>query len=354
MQASPNEPKAPSPVGVVFDGSIGRDIDGVLALIALYGLSTQENATISVAGLSASGYGIDGAAFCEAVARFYNKLYLRDYPARFQRYRGLPIGMEESASAKPPSAILRAVLDAKAADGEPLYPHEVRELTDTAEPAALIRNALTAEEDGNAAIVLNGPATSLAAVLALNGGRALIERKVRRLVVAMGDLPSPSMSRWAAEDAAAARKLFAEWPTPVVAVAGSVGKQALFPAASLAEDFGWTEHHPLLEAYRAGGQMPYDATTHATAAVIAVGRPDSPYFELSSRDGRGRRRRRIALQAFRRRPRALCDAGAGQRDALVAAYREVIPAMPAAREGRLLKRLAEEEEKQDAERRKKP
>lgn len=334
---------------MAFDCAIGRGVGQALALGALYGLATEKDAAISVAALSVTGSGLDGAAFCEAVARFYNKAYLRDFPERFQRYRGLPIGMAEAHPAPAPSAPLEAVLALKGADGEPEFPQEVHEVTDTADPAALLRNALTAEEDGNAAVVLAGPATSLAAVLALNGGRELIGRKVRRLVAALGDLPSEAPDEMLAADVAAARKLFRDWPTPIVLIGRATGEQARYPAASVEADFTWAEKHPVAEAYKAFGKMPYDAPTQAAAAVLEAGRPDSPYFELSEPgeaevgdDGSLRFRPtpdgRVRFATLR----------AGQQEALVAAFRAVIPAMPAARElPSFLKKIVDDEKKDD-------
>ena len=61
----------------------------------------------------------------------------------------------------------------------------------------------------------------------------------------------------------------AEWPGPIVAVGSEVGDAVLFcPAASIEKDFGWSEAHPVVDAYRAHREMPYDAPTTAMAAVL--------------------------------------------------------------------------------------
>ena len=57
-------------------------------------------------------------------------------------------------------------------------------MNDTADPLALIRNALSAQFDQNAIVVLTGPATNLAGLLALPGTPPLIAKKVRTLVMA--------------------------------------------------------------------------------------------------------------------------------------------------------------------------
>ena len=62
-------------------------------------------------------------------------------------------------------------------------------------------------------------------------------------------------------DIPAARKLFAEWPTPIVASGYEVGEALPFPASSIENDFSWSPAHPVVEAYKAYRPMPYDART---------------------------------------------------------------------------------------------
>src|SRR5262249_23623736 len=81
-------------------------------------------------------------------------------------------------------------------------------------------------------------------------------------------------------DIAAARKLFAEWPTPIVAAGDEIGASLLFPASSIETDFAWTPAHPVADAYRAYKPMPYDARTSAMAAMLYAVRPQKNYFKL--------------------------------------------------------------------------
>ena len=133
--------------------------------------------------------------------------------------------------------------------------------------------ALSAQVDQNAIVVLSGPATNLAALLALPGNPQLIAQKVRSLVVAAD---SVTMS-----DVPAAKRLFAEWPTPIVVAGSELGDAVPFPAASIDKDFAWSEAHPLVAAYRAYHAMPYDAPAVAMAAALYAVRPQENYFKLS-------------------------------------------------------------------------
>jgi len=149
-------------------------------------------------------------------------------------------------------------------------PRSIQKLNETADAAALIRNGLTAQVDQNSVVVLAGPATNLASVLALPGNKEVIAKKVRVLVVASEGLKT---------DIAAAKKLFAEWPTPIVVVGDDFALQ--FPAEGIEKDLAWAPNHPIAEAYRAYKAMPYDAPIRAMAAGLYAIHPEENYFKLS-------------------------------------------------------------------------
>ena len=71
-------------------------------------------------------------------------------------------------------------------------------------------------------------------------------------------------------DIPAARKFFAECPSPIVLTPFEIGKQVVYPGRSIAEDFGWAEHHPMVEAYKAYHEMPYDRPTWDVIATYYV------------------------------------------------------------------------------------
>jgi len=146
---------------------------------------------------------------------------------------------------------------------------------------ALIRNAFTAQQDQNSVVILGGPATNLVKVLELPGVKELISRKVRLLAMAGGAYPDGPPEFNIKTDIAAAKKLLAEWPTPIVASGYEIGDALRFPAASIEKDFAWTPAHPVADAYRAYKAMPYDAPTWDMAAALYAARPEEGYFKLS-------------------------------------------------------------------------
>jgi hypothetical protein len=271
--------EAKPPVGIVFDSDLGYGVDAALALALLYGLEGKSEARLISNSTTCSN--LKSAAFADVLARFYaGPPPAKGAPRGFQRPLP-PIGMAESGTLSGDAAVLDAVLEKKSADGTPAYPHGIGKLNDTADPATLIRNALTAEYDANCLVVLAGPASNLVRVMDLPGGLDLIKRKVRLLVMAAGSYPAGSTEFRVKADVAAAKRLLAEWPTPIVVVGTEVGDRLPFPGASIERDFAWAPAHPIVDAYLAFQPMPYDAAAPSMAAVLYAVRPDG-YFKLSA------------------------------------------------------------------------
>ena len=193
------------------------------------------------------------------------------------------IGMPDGAGAgKRHAARSRRRSRRKSPDGTPAYTSAITGLVGTAESAVLIRNLLLAQHDGNAAIVLAGPATGVVRMLDLYRSGPQIAAKCKQLVVAAGSFPAGPPDATIKSDVAAAKRLFAEWPTPIVAV-GSGGRRRAAVSGR--------EHR---EGLRVGAgasgrrRLPRRSsrcpTTHpasALAAVLYAVHPDDGYFKLS-------------------------------------------------------------------------
>jgi hypothetical protein len=270
VQASGIEEPRP-PLGVVLDGDFGSRADALLAVALLNGLSAK-NETRRIC-LSLSRPNLGTARFVDVLAEFYPTLPLNAGYSTIGMADALPVADVPALS---------NLLALKAPDGAPVYPSNVRRLVDTADSAVLIRNLLLAEEDNNAAVVLAGPATGLARLLDLSGVRPQLVAKVKQLVVALGSFSAGRAEPSVVSDVAAARKLLAAWPTPLVAVGAEVGNALVYPAARLEEGLAWSPTHPVAAAYRALGRVPYDAKTTALAAVLYAVQPGAGYFTLSA------------------------------------------------------------------------
>jgi inosine-uridine nucleoside N-ribohydrolase len=338
-------------LGIAFDSDIGNSIDDVLALGLLYGFDSKKPTEARLVSISLTTSNLKAAGFCEAVDRFYTEITNREIPERFRRNNPPAIGLSLDGKMAADTALLSGPLSKRNEEGKLLYPHEIEKITDTADAAALIRNALTAQHDQNAAVVLSGPATNLAAVLDLHGAKEIIVAKVRVLAVAAGAYPEGSPDAAILTDIAAAKRLFAEWPTPIVAVGPEIGEQLLYPASSIENDFGWTAAHPIVDAYRAFRPMPYDAPTAALAAALYAVRPDSGYFQLSEPgtisvldDGSTR----FALSPDGKHRYVILNPE--KKEEITKTYTEIVSAEPPPRDlPRFLRRLLEEEKKKEEE-----
>jgi hypothetical protein len=262
--------------GILFDCGLGNSIDEALALALLYGFDGKNEAR--VVALSVSKPNLKSAALCEAIGRFYAGAASGAFGAVGRK---LPVGLAEDGKWPEDTPMLTAPLSRKNEEGKPLYNHGIESLTDTAEVRALIRNALQQQPDQSCIVILTGPASNLAKVLDLHGVKELITRKVRFLSVAGGSYPTGAPQFNIKTDLPAAKKLFAEWPTPIIAAGDEIGASLLFPAASIEKDFAWSPAHPIVDAYRAYKPMPYDAPTTAMAAVLYAIRPQEDNFKLS-------------------------------------------------------------------------
>ena len=188
-------------VGIVFDSDMGQTIDDALALVLLYGFDGKNEAR--VASLSVSKANLKAAAFCDAVRNFYAAATNPRFRGFF---RGLPVGLSTEGKLPEDTPLLTGVLAKQKPEGGPLYESSIKNLNDTAEVAPLLRNALTAQYDDNAIVVLTGPATNLARLLELRGTKELIASKVRYLSFAGGAFPDGDPEFHIKTDIAAARE----------------------------------------------------------------------------------------------------------------------------------------------------
>jgi len=264
---------------IFYDSDFGRDIDTVLALAVLSNLGNKGK----LSAIALSNSSLEAAAFCESVHRFYAGGGAGGAGGFGGRGGGggvLIIGLSEKG-AKLDVPLIGKPLAMKDADGKLLFPHTLNEVNDTAYPTVVLRNGLLTLRDGEATFILAGPATNLTDLLTLGGVPDLLASKVSVLLVAAGTYPGGAADPRIRADVAAAKKLFATWPTPIVAVGTEVGAAVPYPAQSIEKDFSWAPAHPVVEAYRANQPMPYDAPAQAVIAALYVANSSADYFRLS-------------------------------------------------------------------------
>jgi hypothetical protein len=285
--------------------------------------------------LSVSRPSVISAQLADVIASFYRPRPIGGFGGGVGAISEGMIGMPEGVAPADDKPVLAATLSKKAADGTPVYASTISGLVNTAESAILIRNLLLAQHDRNAAIVLAGPATGVVRILGLYRSGPQITAKCKQLVVAAGSFPAGQPEMTIKSDVAAAQKLFAEWPTPIVAVGSEVGEALPYPGSSIEKDFAWSPIHPVVDAYRAFKPMPFDAPASALAAVLHVAHPDDGYFKLSDPgtisvldDGRTR----FTPAADGKHRYLIVDPA--QKERVINLYTTMVSAAPAPRPGR--------------------
>ena len=270
-------PPPPPPVKIVFDTDVGNDVDDVLALALLHAL--QSRGACELLAVTVTKHDEQAGPFVDAVDTFYGR-------------PEIPVGCTRSSARKNDKSRFLDLADAQD-DGRPRYPHKLAHSADAPEAVALLRRVLAGQPDGAVTLVQVGYFANLAALLdsppdaaSPLAGPALIKQKVRLLSVMAGAFTPIGKNAHYCEynvtqDVAAARKLAAEWPGPIVWSGFEIGIAAPYPARSIERDFGYVAHHPAAEAYRLYNPPPHCRPTWDLTSALYAARPDAGYFELS-------------------------------------------------------------------------
>jgi len=247
---------AREPQRVIFDTDIGNDIDDALALAMLHAMESRGEVRLLAVTITKDNPWAPRAA--SAIDTFYCR-------------GSIPIGTVRNGVTRDDGTYNRVIADR--------HPHAEK----FEEAVPLLRRTLETQPDASVVIVQVGFSTNLAALLGERGGRELAARKVKQLVVMAGHFTDPAYREYnVKEDVAAAKKLFEEWPTEIVASGFEIGLHIKYPARSIENDFAWTTRHPVVDGYRAYMKMPYDRETWDLTAVLYAVRPSRGYFGLSS------------------------------------------------------------------------
>ncbi|MBS0261222.1 MAG: DUF1028 domain-containing protein [Planctomycetes bacterium] len=273
-QPPANTPAAPERVRLIFDTDMGNDIDDALALGVIHALQSRGECELLAVTLSKDNE--FAGPYVDLVNTFYGRPHI-------------PIGVVRQGKTPEDSPYIRVPATAQD-NGRPRYPHRLTSGKEAPEAVGLLRKTLASQPDGSVVIAVVGFSTNLARLLDSPAddhsplpGKELVARKCRLLSM-MAGMFSPEKRQKEYNvfiDLPAARKVFAEWPTPLVTSGFEIGLAIKYPAISIERDFRYVPHHPLREAYELYQKMPYDRETWDLTAVLYAVRPDRGYFGLS-------------------------------------------------------------------------
>lgn len=247
---------AAPPIPVIFDTDMGNDIDDALALAMLHAL--QSRGEINLLAVTLTKDHPWAARYVSAVNTFYGR-------------GAIPIGVVKNGVTREEGNYNR-----KSIEGRYKYAEQFPEAVE------LLKKTLAAQPDGSVVLIQVGFSTNLARLLAAPGGKDLAARKVKLLSLMAGDFAGNGPEYNVKEDVASAKKLAAEWPTPLVWSGFEVGRTIKFPATSIDHDFAWAPKHPVVDGYKNYMKFPYDRETWDLTSVLYALRPDAGYFRLSA------------------------------------------------------------------------
>lgn len=255
-----------SPVSVVFDTDLGNDIDDLLALQMLINYEKEEK--VDIKGITVSK--ANTSAY-ELAKGYYGKY----------GYGSTAFGYVGDGPNPEAGNYLVASLAALGIGKNHTASGDIPDATST------LRKLLAESKDSSMMIIAIGPLTNMARLLASQGdrcynmtGRELVEKKVKQLVIMGGDFRDNADAEWnIKQDVTAARKVFDEWPSEIIASGFEVGADVLYPHHRVVSDF--PENHPLRVGYENFLKMPYDRPCWDLTAVLFAIEPDSGCLSLS-------------------------------------------------------------------------
>ncbi|MCC9608644.1 nucleoside hydrolase [Blastopirellula sp. JC732] len=269
------------PIPVIFDTDIGNDCDDVLALAMLHALESRGECKLLAVTITKDHE--LAAPFTDCVNTFYGR-------------GDIPIGVCRSGVT--PEAGKFNVLAAAEENGHFRFPHDLKSGKTAPDAVAILRKALVDAEDGSVVICQVGFSTNLANLIdspaddiSPLSGKELVEKKVRLLSVmaaAFTDIPDhktgePKRYREynVFKDIPSARRLFSNWPTPILWSGFEIGLNLTYPYDSIVHDFDYVEHHPVAESYNLYITPPHNRPTWDLTSVLVAIRPEHRYFDLS-------------------------------------------------------------------------
>ncbi len=284
---------AAAPMKIIFETDMGNDVDDALAMDML--MQYAREGKIDLLGISSNKRNDGSTEYIDLLTTWYGMPQI-------------PIGkVVDGAKCDDAVNYALAVAQMTDADGKPLFARSHDNDGFVVPSVEMYRRILSVQPDSSVTVVSVGFSTNLAQLLDSKGddispltGKELVAKKVKELVTMAGEFTNngeaDSLKRMpeynVVRDIAAAKKVFAEWPTPIVTSPFELGIKICFPADVVENELTRATPHPVSEAYKAYLPMPYDRPTWDLTSVLYAVEGSEGYFTLSDTgdievDGRG-------------------------------------------------------------------
>lgn len=262
-------------IPVILDTDVGNDIDDVIALQML--LNYHKEGKIDLLGI---GVGKNYSRVIEYIDAF----------CRFNGMDNVPLGYAYEGPNPDAGLFVSQTLDTLI-DGAPVFA-AARKLDESIpEGYKLYRKLLASQPDSSVVFLAIGPVTNLGNLLSSPAdeysdltGKELVSKKVRLLSIMSGTYNDDTFNNpeWnVLQDLEASKKVYAEWPTELIASGSEVGVRILYPHQSILNDFPGGEANPLCISYKLYDKMPYDRPTWDLTSVIYAIEPEASCLDIS-------------------------------------------------------------------------
>jgi hypothetical protein len=274
-------PAATNPVPVIFDTDMGNDCDDALALGVIHALESRGECKLLAVTITKDHE--LAAPYVDCVNSFYGR-------------GDIPIGVCRNSGKTPDPGKYNQVSQIMD-NGQFRFPHDLLSGNNAPTAVEVLRNTLANAQDHSVVIVQVGFSTNLANLLLSPAdaihplpGRQLVVQKVKLVSIMAGaftQIPNEKGELTdhreynVAEDVASIKKLVELCDVPMLWSGFEIGLNLTYPHQSILEDFRYTPHHPLPEAYIAYIPPPHDRPTWDLTSVLAAIRPNRNYFDVS-------------------------------------------------------------------------
>lgn len=264
-----------SGISVIFETDMGNDVDDALALDMLYKYSDM--GLINLLGISTNKDSPYSIEFLDLMNTWYG-------------YSELPMGkITKGADCENDATNYAKATCLYQEDGKSPFKKTYKDYGEIPEAPQFYREVLSKQPDNSVVLVSVGFSTNIARLLDTQPdkfspltGKELVAKKVKLLSMMAGNTVDKTMKEYnVVKDVPAARKIFDEWPTPIVASPFEVGISILFPATVIENNLDYANPNPLKIAYESYLPMPYDRPTWDLTSVLYAVEGTKNYFNLS-------------------------------------------------------------------------
>lgn len=266
--------KIDRPILVIFDTDMGNDIDDVLALDMLYKYADQSKVTL---------LGIMNNKGSK------NATHLIDLLNTWYGYPKIPIGKIDNG-VKIDDYVDYSAKMAAMNDSTKRYKYSVKNHDKLLPAEELYRKILSKQSDSSVILISVGFSTNIAKLLKSEGdkysklnGKELVAKKVKLLSIMAGSFGPKKRAEFnIVHDIPSAQYVMNNWPSELVLSPFEIGKEVIYSSSCIDNDFNWTKHHPLVDAYKRYRPYPYDRPTWDLTSVYYAVNPLTNIFEKSS------------------------------------------------------------------------